>query len=560
LHYISFSALSEWQSIEWRVRAELAKPGWFSLALAFFASSTAIVAQESARPLTWAADAEGGAPYIFKDPKNPRRNIGFEVDLTRALAEEIGRPIRFVQYDFKQLLSGLERGDFDLAMNGLEITPERALRIRFSKPYYAFRLQLVVRSGDEKRIQNLQGCKRMGGVVGTLEDTAAARYLDRRGIRKRIYDGQVEPYQDLEQRELDAVLLDLPIALYYARASMVTPRPPDFQFVGDIHGRGYYGIAFHKDNEALAQQFNAAIDRLTAKGILRRIYQKWGIWNESQEEFLWDVLWPIHLLGCMGGSFALVPCPAFLAMLPANQDQPRQEDFHETVGEDAEEPGGGFFMLLLEGAVTTIQLTFSGFALAVALGLPIALMRLYGSAPLRWFAVGYVEFFRGIPVLLLLAFLYYGLPAIARSYGLDEAGITLKMNALVAAIVGFGLNYAAYESEIYRSGIAAVPMGQWEAAYALGMSGPLTFRRIILPQAIRLIVPPMTNDLVALFKDTSVVSVVAVVELSKQYLILTKSSSAHLLEIALATAALYLVMSIPLGYLARHLERRWGVA
>jgi polar amino acid transport system substrate-binding protein len=125
--------------------------------------------------------------------------------------------------------------------------------------------------------------------------------------------------------------------------------------------------------------------------------------------------------------------------------------------------------------------------------------------------------------------------------------------------LAFGLNYAAYEAEIYRAGIAAVPQGQWEAAASLGMSPSLTFRRIILPQAMRMTVPPMTNDFVALFKDTSLVSVIAIVELTKQYQILAKSSLKYL-EIGLATAILYLIMSVPLGHLARHLEHRWGKA
>src|SRR5207237_7242212 len=127
---------------------------------------------------------------------------------------------------------------------------------------------------------------------------------------------------------------------------------------------------------------------------------------------------------------------------------------------------------------------------------------------------------------------------------------------LTAAIVGFGLQYAAYEAEIYRNGIQAVPIGQWEAGASLGMSPFLTFRRIIFPQSIRVILPPMTNDFIALFKDTSVVSVVSVIELSKQYQMLTKTYGGYL-EIGLTTAALYLVMSVPLGYLSRYLEKRW---
>jgi polar amino acid transport system substrate-binding protein len=186
-------------------------------------------------------------------------------------------------------------------------------------------------------------------------------------------------------------------------------------------------------------------------------------------------------------------------------------------------------------------------ALAVALGLPIAVTRLYGPLPLRWLAIGYVEFFRGIPVLLLLYFLYFALPGI----------IGVKLDPFTAAVLGFGLNYAAYEAEIYRGGIQSIPVGQWEAGASLVMSPILTFRRIILPQSIRVILPPMTNDFIALFKDTSVVSIISVIELSKQYQILTKSYGDYL-KIGLTTAALYLVMSVPLGYLSRYLEKRWG--
>jgi polar amino acid transport system substrate-binding protein len=211
-------------------------------------------------------------------------------------------------------------------------------------------------------------------------------------------------------------------------------------------------------------------------------------------------------------------------------------------------PFFAYSILLLEAAGMTVFLTIAGMALAVALGLPIGAARLYGPLPLRWLAIAYVEFFRGIPVLLLLYFLYYGLPGI----------IGFKLHALAAAIAGFGLNYAAYEAEIYRNGIQSIPIGQWEAASSLGMSPLLTFRRIIFPQSVRVILPPMTNDFIALFKDTSIVSVIAVIELTKEYQILTNTYGGYL-EIGLTTAALYLAMSVPLGYLSRHLEKRWGV-
>ena len=182
-------------------------------------------------------------------------------------------------------------------------------------------------------------------------------------------------------------------------------------------------------------------------------------------------------------------------------------------------------------------------------------MRLYGPAPLRLAATVYVEFFRGIPVLLLLV-----LPLLRAAGDRRTATTcrsTLKLRPIAAAILGFGLNYAAYQAEIYRAGIASIPVGQWEAGASLGMSRLHTFRRIILPQAIRVILPPTTNDFVALFKDTSIVSIIAVEELTKEYQILAKSSLKYL-EIGLVTAVLYLMMSVPLGYLSRYLERRWG--
>ncbi|MBY0527404.1 MAG: amino acid ABC transporter permease [Gemmataceae bacterium] len=217
----------------------------------------------------------------------------------------------------------------------------------------------------------------------------------------------------------------------------------------------------------------------------------------------------------------------------------------------------GYFMELLPAAGLTVLISIASMAGAIMLGLPIALTRLYGPAPLRWLALLYVEFFRGIPVLLLLYFLYFVLPDIAVNYAWPWS---MKLSPLTAAILGFGLNYAAYESEIYRAGISAIPAGQWEAAASLGMGPALTFRRVILPQAMRTILPPMTNDFVALFKDTSVASVITVVELNKQYQILVNNPAnyADYLEIAAMTAVLYLVMSVPLGHLSRYLEQRWS--
>jgi polar amino acid transport system substrate-binding protein len=336
--------------------------------------------------------------------------------------------------------------------------------------------------------------------------------LKEKEVPYKVYDDQQGPYEDLLAQAIDGVLMDLPIALYYAapdKSLKYSQLKPGLKFLGPAFAEGYYGIAVRKEDKELLAELNQALDKLLKNGQLMKIVDKWRLYTPDQYR-LYE-----HVEVTAGG---------------------QEMNFWD------------YFPLLLKGAGMTVLITVASFALAMMLGMVVAVMRLYGPVPVRWLALAYVEFLRGIPVLLLIYFLYYGLPAAVPG---------LKLNAFVAAILGFGLNYAAYEAEIYRAGISSIPIGQWEAAASLGMSKPLTFRRIIMPQAIRVILPPMTNDLVALFKDTSVVAIIAVVELSKQYQILTKSGGGYI-EIGLTTAALYLIMSVPLSYLSRHLEHRWG--
>ena len=479
-----------------------------SLCLLF--ASSPLAAQS---PLRWGGDAEGGAPFIFLDADNASKNIGFEVDLAEALVKELGRPIQFQQYEYASLLQGLDRGDFDFAMNGLERTVQRASRYRLSRPYFVYQLQLVARK-DEARFTTIEELARLGLEVGTLEETAAQKALQRVGAHIRSYLTQDDPYKDLALGRIDAVLMDSPIALYYGKPN------PALKFVGQPFGEGAYSIAFRKQDEELAQQFDAAIARLHESGQLQRIYEKWGIWSDAQSRLL------------------------------EYEDPPEgAESFGERISV------ANYLPRLLKGAQITILISVLSMLLAITIGLPIAMCRLYGPRPLKWFGAAYVEFFRGIPVMLLLVFTYYGLPEMARHFQFPYP-FTFNLGPIPTAILCFGLNYAAYEAEIYRAGLLAIPIGQWEAAESLGMSRPLAFWRIILPQAFRSILPPMTSDFVALFKDTSIVSQVAVVELTKQYMSLAKASPGQVLELGLLTAALYLILSAPLGYLSRYLEDR----
>jgi len=169
--------------------------------------------------------------------------------------------------------------------------------------------------------------------------------------------------------------------------------------------------------------------------------------------------------------------------------------------------------------------------------------RVYGGLPVRAVARLYIEVFRGTPVLLQLFVLYYGLA----SY--------VNLGPMQAAILGLGLNYAAYEAEVYRGALLAIPRGQGEAARALGMNPLQTLWHVMIPQALRIALPPMTNDFVSLLKDSSLVSVITVIELTKRMTIAAVDLRGWLVP-GLACAALYLVLSFPLSELARRLERR----
>jgi polar amino acid transport system substrate-binding protein len=202
-------------------------------------------------------------------------------------------------------------------------------------------------------------------------------------------------------------------------------------------------------------------------------------------------------------------------------------------------------LLFLRGAAVTLLVSILAMALAVPLGLLLALARLYGRPLARMSAHWYVELFRGTPVLLQLYLLYYGLAPL------------VHLDALTAAIVGLGMNYAAYEAEVHRAALGAIPAGQAEAAAALGLTRGQQLRLVLLPQALRTALPAMTNDLISLLKDSSLVSVITVVELTKQMTITAVDVRSWALP-GLLCAALYFGMSYPLARLAARLEARLG--
>ena len=480
---------------------------WFAFLL-LASGSRAVVAAEtlevirSRGELLWGADAEGGAPYVYPDPTRPEQLIGFEVELADALAAQLGFKARMVQNQWDQLVPALERGNFDLILNGLEITPENQQRITFARPYYAYAQQIVTRVGTTNltKLADLRG-----RPVGVLSGTAAQRLVEAfGGVDVRIYPGNVENFQDMKAGRIEAAVLDLPIALFYVRED------PEFQLAGEPFAPGYYGIGVREADKTLLAALDEAISRLITDGTLERILRKYGIWDARQASL----------------KNYQAEAVAKRARISTLREWPK------------------YLPLLLRGAVTTVQLSVLGMALAMVTGLLIVLVRLYAVAPFRWLAQAYVEFIRGTPLLIQLFLIYYGLP---------ELGI--RLNPFLAGVIGLGLNYAANEAENYRAGIQAIPPGQMEAALALGMNRGQALRHVVLPQALRLVIPPVTNDFIAMFKDSSIVSVITMVELTKVYGMLAMSTYDYI-GLGLMTAGIYFALSYPASLLAGRLERK----
>ncbi|HCT5132883.1 TPA: amino acid ABC transporter permease [Aeromonas hydrophila] len=203
-----------------------------------------------------------------------------------------------------------------------------------------------------------------------------------------------------------------------------------------------------------------------------------------------------------------------------------------------------FWPLLSAGLIFTVPLTLITFVLGIVLGLSVALARLYGPAPLMMLVRFYVWLIRGTPLLVQLFLIFYGLPS---------AGIVL--DAFTAAVIGFTLNIGAYSSEIIRATLAAIPKGQWEAAYSIGMNWPQVMWRVILPQAARIAVPPLSNTFISLVKDTSLAAAVTVPELFQAAQRLASVTYEPLI-LYVETALIYLLFSSVLSTLQDKLEQR----
>jgi polar amino acid transport system substrate-binding protein len=479
--------------------------------------------------LIWGGDQEGGGPYVYPADDDPARVVGFEVELADKLAARLGLRASFFQGQWDRMPDLLRARKCDVVLNGYEWLPTRLEIMESTIPYYVYGLQLLAREdGGIKSWSDLERpSARAPRRIGVLTGSAAQNHLLERGLSSLEiigYDGSTDAMREVETGKLDATLQDTPAATFYGS------RFPALRAVGAPASHGYYVIYARKGEKELVRRLNLALVSMIEQGEIEALYLRYGLWNEAQRE-----------LGDIAKSGRFFGYAADRAHPLKQSAEGRIEVASRKRGLDVVRAYGA---ILLQSAGLTLVLSCLSFPLAVLGGLFIAIGRLYGPRWLKAPLAVYVEFLRGTPVMLQLYFIFFFLP---------EVGINVP--AFWTAILGLSVNYSAYESEIYRAGLTAVPKGQMEAALALGMNQPLALRRVIVPQAVRIVIPPVVNDFIALFKDTSVCSVVTLVELTKRFSVLSQSTQATA-ELMMITAILYLAMSYPLSLVSRRLELR----
>jgi lysine-arginine-ornithine-binding protein len=425
---------------------------------------------------------------------------GFDIDLMNAVAREMGARARFINASFDGIFPALQNGSFDAVISSVTITDERKRSMLFTDPYYDSGQLIAVRE-DTQGISTPDDLK--GKTIGVQINTTAQYDLEKRpGVTVNKYNTIDLALLDLQNKRIDAVVCDAPVLKF-----MIFKSFRGLKTVGRRFTDEKFGIAVAAGNEDLVREMNAALKRIRESGEYDQIHEKWfGEAAERAQE-------------AEAGKTA----PKLFDMELAKRNLP----------------------LFLKGVWMTAKLAFLSLLFGLPIGLLLALSRVQSSRLLKAPAAVYVEVMRGTPLLVQILFIYFVLPIF---------GVSIP--AFWSGVIALTLNSAAYIAEIFRAGILSIDAGQMEAARALGMSHAQAMRRIILPQTFRRVVPPLTNEAIALLKDSSLVSVIGLTELARTGQELASRNAAPL-TIWPIVAIFYLLLTFPLTRIAEYLERRW---
>lgn len=431
------------------------------------------------------------APFEFQDESG--KLVGIDMDLLAAIAADQGFTYDVEQVGFDTALQGVTSGQFNGMIAGMSITDARKATFDFSDPYFDSGVQMAIldSNNDIEGYEDLRG-KSVAVKNGTEGATFATSIADQYGFTIRSFDDSATMFEEVKTGNSAAAFEDYPVLAYGIKQGN------GFKTVTDKESGASYGFAVAKGTNAqLLDEFNTGLANLRAN----------GQYDEILDTYL-----------SADASTSDNSIPGLIA---------------------------SSWQLLLKGLWLTIVLTVISIAIALVLGAIFGLFRVSTNIVLRGIGTTYVDVFRGTPLLVQAFFIYFGVPA----------ALGFQMSAFTAGIITLSLNAGAYMAEIVRGGILAVDKGQMEASRSLGISYLKSMRRVVMPQAIRTMIPSYINQFVITLKDTSLLSVIGLAELTQTgRLIIARNFESF--NMWLIIGVMYFIIIMALTKLSNRLEKR----
>lgn len=441
------------------------------------------------------------APFVFQNSSN--QYTGIDMDLIKAIAEDQGFEIEITNPGFDAAINAVQSGQADGMIAGMSVTDARKETFDFSDSYYTANTILGVKeSSTISSYEDLKG-KTVGVKNGTASQTFLTENQSKYGYKIKTFADGSSMYDSLNTGSIDAVMDDEPVLKYSISQGQKLKTPIEGTPIGET------AFAVKKgSNPELIEMFNNGLANLKASGEFQKILDKYLATDSTSEASTVDetTIW---------------------GLLKNNYKQ------------------------LLSGLGITLSLALISFAIAIVIGIIFGMFSVSPYKSLRLISEIFVDVIRGIPLMILAAFIFWGVPNFIESL----TGQQSPINDFVAGTIALSLNSAAYIAEIVRGGIKAVPIGQMEASRSLGISYSKTMRKIVLPQATKLMLPNFVNQFVIALKDTTIVSAIGLVELFQTGKIIIARNYQSFKMYAIL-AVFYLVIITLLTRLAKRLEKR----
>lgn len=443
------------------------------------------------------------APFVFQNDQS--KYTGIDMELIKAIAKDQGFTLEISNPGFDAAVSDVQNGNADGMIAGMTVTDARKATFDFSDPYYTTNSILAVQ--DSSKISSYEDLK--GKIVGVKNGTASQTFLEENkskyGYKIKTFSDGASMYDSLNSGSVAAIMDDEPVIKYAIKQGRKFKTPIEGTPSGQI------AFAVQKDsNPELIEMFNNGLANLKESGQYQKILDKY-LSSDSEETT----------------DSTSVDETTIWGLLQNNYKQ------------------------LLSGLGVTIALALLSFAIAMVIGIIFGMFSVSPYKWLRWTAEIFVDVIRGIPLMILAAFIFWGIPNLIESM----TGHQSPINDFLAGTIALSLNAAAYIAEIVRGGIQAVPAGQMEASRSLGISYSKTMRKIILPQATKLMLPNFVNQFVIALKDTTIVSAIGLVELFQTGKIIIARNYQSFKMYAIL-AVFYLVIITLLTRFAKQLEKR----